>query len=73
MLDIYYKNLIFRNCPRCGQEKIFHNCFKMREQCDNCNILLIEQNGVNWFFLLNIDRTLFIFPIIVAYYFYINP
>ena len=73
MFDIYYKNLIFRNCPRCGQEKIFHNWFKMKEKCDNCNILFIEQNGDNWFFLLIIDRALFIFPIIVAYYFNINP
>jgi len=41
----------------------------MNHECELCNINFNEENGDNWFFLLIIDRALFIFPIIVAYYF----
>ena len=45
----------------------------MRNKCDACNLNFIENNGDNWFFLLIIDRALFIFPIIIAYYFNFAP
>ena len=45
----------------------------MKDKCSNCNIWFVEQNGDNWFFLLFIDRGLFIFPIIVGYYFNMRP
>ena len=45
----------------------------MKDQCGNCGIWFIEKNGDNWFFLLFIDRGLFIFPIIVGYYFNMRP
>ena len=52
---------------------MFISRFKMRNKCDACSLNFIEDNGDNWFFLLIIDRTLFIFPIIVAYYFNFGP
>ena len=45
----------------------------MKDKCSNCSIWFVEQNGDNWFFLLFIDRGLFIFPIIVGYYFNMRP
>ena len=45
----------------------------MKDKCPNCNTWFAEQNGDNWFFLLFIDRGLFIFPIIVGYYFNMRP
>ena len=45
----------------------------MKDQCGNCGIWFIEKQGDNWFFLLFVDRGLFIFPIIVGYYFGLRP
>ena len=52
---------------------MFISRFKMRNRCDSCKLQFFEDNGDNWFFLLIIDRALFIFPIIVAYYFDSGP
>ena len=52
---------------------MFISRFKMRNRCDSFNLQFFEDNGDNWFFLLIIDRALFIFPIIVAYYFDSGP
>ena len=41
----------------------------MKKACNNCGIDLIENNVDNWFFLFVVDRALFIFPIVVAFYF----
>lgn len=60
-------------CPKCSNSKMFISRFKMRNRCDSCNLQFFEDNGDNWFFLLIIDRALFIFPIIVAYYFDSGP
>ena len=60
-------------CPNCSRKKLFLSHFKMKKSCDNCGINFIENNGDNWFFLLIIDRALFIFPIVVAFYFEIHP
>ena len=55
------------------KKKLFLSHFKMTKACNNCGIDLIENNGDNWFFLLIIDRALFIFPIVGAFYFQIHP
>ena len=55
------------------QKKIIFISFKMNKACNNCGIDLIENNGDNWFFLLIVDRALFIFPIVVALYFEVHP
>ena len=60
-------------CPKCKTGKIFRTRFKMNNECESCNVNFNEDNGDNWFFLLIIDRALFIFPIIVAYYFGYGP
>ena len=44
----------------------------MKKSCDKCGIDFIENNGDNWFFLLIIDRALFIFPIIIPFNKYYN-
>ena len=48
---------------------MFISRFKMRNKWDALNLEFFEDNGDNWFFLLIVDRVLFIFPIILAYYF----
>lgn len=69
ILFSYIKSGILGLCPNCKTGKIFRTRFKMNHECELCNINFNEENGDNWFFLLIIDRALFIFPIIVAYYF----
>ena len=73
LLGQYISRTIFGKCPNCSIDKIFSSRFKMKSECENCGIKLIEKNGDNWFFLLLIDRGLFIFPIIVAFYFETPP
>tara|TARA_B100000073_G_scaffold237751_1_gene198978 strand:- start:3431 stop:3769 length:339 start_codon:yes stop_codon:yes gene_type:complete len=60
-------------CPNCGKDKLFFKWARMKRSCSKCGISFIEQNGDNWFFLLFIDRGLFIFPIIVSFYFEMEP
>ena len=67
------KSGILGLCPNCKTGKIFRTRFKMNHEFELCNINFNEENGDNWFFLLIIDRALFIFPIIVAYYFGYGP
>jgi len=69
----YLKNTLSGYCPNCGQDKIFFSWVKMKDKCNRCGIWFIEKNGDNWFFLLFIDRGLFIFPIIVGYFFDLKP
>ena len=67
------KSLISGNCPSCNQDKIHIKWSKIKKKCSFCNYRFQENNGDNWFFLLVIDRALFIFPIIVGYYFNLSP
>ena len=69
----YIKSGILGLCPNCKTGKIFRTRFKMNHECESCNINFNEENGDNWFFLLFIDRGLFIFPIIVSFYFEMEP
>ncbi len=73
MLIKYLKNAILGCCPECGRDKLFLSWSKMKDKCQNCGIWFIERQGDNWFFLLFVDRGLFIFPIIVGYYFGLQP
>ena len=73
ILFSYIKSGILGLCPSCKTGKIFRTRFKMNHECESCNVHFNEDNGDNWFFLLIIDRALFIFPIIVAYYFGYGP
>ena len=73
ILFSYIKSGILGLCPNCKTGKIFRTRFKMNHECESCNVNFNEDNGDNWFFLLIIDRALFIFPIIVAYYFGYGP
>ena len=73
LLIKYVARGIFGKCPNCVRKKTFLTRFKMKKSCDNCGVDFIENNGDNWFFLLIIDRALFIFPIVVAFYFEMNP
>ena len=73
ILFSYIKSGILGLCPNCKTGKIFRTRFKMNYECESCNVNFNEENGDNWFCLLIIDRALFIFPIIVAYYFGYDP
>lgn len=73
ILFSYIKSGILGICPNCKIGKIFRTRFKMNPECESCEVNFNEDNGDNWFFLLIIDRALFIFPIIVAYYFGYGP
>ncbi len=64
---------MFGKCPNCSRKKIFPSHTQLKKSCDNCYVNFIENNGDNWFFLVLIDRALFIFPIVVAFYFEIHP
>lgn len=66
-------NLLSGNCPSCHKGKIHISWSKIKEHCSHCGFRFLEDNGDNWFFLLIIDRALFIFPIIIGYYFEISP
>ena len=69
----YFFRTVSGYCPNCGDIRLFLTRFKMKDKCEGCGIYFIEKNGDNWFFLLLIDRALFIFPIIVAFYFQFSP
>jgi len=73
LLSQYLKNTTFGRCPNCGVGKLFLSWSKMNDRCSDCGIWFIERQGDHWFFLLFIDRGLFIFPIIVGYYFGLRP
>ena len=73
VLFSYIKSGILGVCPNCKNGEIFKTRFKINHECKSCEVNFIEDNGDNWFFLLIIDRALFIFPIIVAYYFGFGP
>ena len=73
MIKIVLKRTIAGLCLNCGEDNLFLKWARMKKSCSNCGIKFIEQNGDNWFFLLFIDRGLFIFPIIVSYYFGMEP
>ena len=73
MLIQYLKNAAIGRCPECAEDKLFSSWSKMKDKCSNCGIWFIEKQGDNWFFLLFVDRGLFIFPIIVGYYFGLRP
>ena len=69
----YLKSGLKGVCPNCNKADIFVTRFKMKDNCSSCDVNFIEDNGDNWFFLLIIDRAIFIFPIIIAYYFNLGP
>jgi len=73
LLFKYLRNSIFGYCPDCGMDTVFYKWSRMKEQCSNCGAWFVEGQGDHWFFLLFIDRGLFIFPIIVGYYFDLEP
>ncbi|MBJ12968.1 MAG: hypothetical protein CMG62_07840 [Candidatus Marinimicrobia bacterium] len=73
MLFKYIKNTIQRLCPSCGKESLFDSWTKMKEKCNNCGIPFIQNSDSHWFFLLIIDRGLFIFPIVLGFYLNIKP
>ena len=73
LLINYIARGIFGKCPNYSRKKLFLSHFKMKKSCDNCGIDFIENNGDNWFFLLSVDRALFIFSIVVSFYFEVHP
>jgi len=73
LLGQYISRAAIGQCPNCSNFNIFSSHFKIKKSCNNCGVKFIEKNGDYWFFLLFIDRGLFIFPIIVAFYFEIDP
>ena len=56
-------------CPKCGKGSIIKSRIAIKERCGYCGLKLIDQSGDGWAFLLLLDRALFIFPIILAFYF----
>ena len=56
-------------CPKCSQGSIAKSRIEIKQKCDSCGLHFIEKSGDGWAFLLLLDRGIFIFPIIVAFYF----
>lgn len=69
----YLKHSTLGFCPNCGVGELFVSWSRMKDKCSDCGVWFIEKQGDYWFFLLFIDRGLFIFPIIVGYYFGLSP
>ena len=60
-------------CPKCSQLTLFASRFKINDTCRNCGLVFQDNNDGTWFFLLMIDRALFIFPLVVLMYLGTNP
>ena len=56
-------------CPRCTSKTLFYNLFRLNEDCMNCGLKFSSNESGSWFFLLLIDRALFIFPMVIMIYF----
>ena len=60
LLIKYASRGMLGKCPNCSKKRLFLSHYKMKKACNNCGIELIENNDNNWFFLLIVDRALFI-------------
>ena len=73
LLEKYIFRAAIGKCPKCCDSNIFSSHFKMKNLATSVVQSLLKRMEIIGFFLLFIDRGLFIFPIIVAFYFEIDP
>jgi len=60
---------LHRRCPQCGRGPVFKGWIKMHDRCSDCGLQYLQDQGDLWAYLVAVDRTLFIFPLIVMIYF----
>lgn len=58
-----------RRCARCGQGPLYQRWIKLHDNCPECGLRYLENQGDPWFFQVLIDRALFVLPIIAALFF----
>ncbi|NKB89371.1 MAG: hypothetical protein GKS06_14220 [Acidobacteria bacterium] len=62
-----------RRCPRCGKAPLFKRWNQVRDNCSECRLTYLLNQGDPWVFLLFLDRGVFIFPPIIVVYFGLLP
>ncbi|MEQ1907056.1 MAG: DUF983 domain-containing protein [Pirellulaceae bacterium] len=63
------KRGITRRCPRCGKGKVFKRWVTLHDNCSECGLQYLRDQGDLWGYLLFVDRAMFIFPLVVMFYF----
>ncbi len=58
-----------RRCPRCGKGKVFKRWVTLHDNCSECSLQYLRDQGDLWGYLLFVDRAMFIFPLVVMFYF----
>ncbi len=71
-LTKYIKLCFNGRCPKCAAKTLFYNLFRLNEDCLNCGLKFSSNESGSWFFLLLIDRALFIFPMVIMIYFEVS-
>ncbi|MCP5463782.1 MAG: hypothetical protein H7A33_02025 [Deltaproteobacteria bacterium] len=61
-----------KRCPFCGDGFLYGEDGEIISTCKHCQSQLNVDAGESWFFLLLLDRALFIFPLIVLVYFEVH-
>lgn len=59
-------------CLDCQQGNITDGRFRLKEYCQACGSKVERNSGDSWAFLIFIDRSVFLFPLIVALFFRLN-
>ena len=68
-LGTIIKRGIARRCPCCGKGKIFKRWVTLYDNCSECGLQYLRDQGDLWGYLLFVDRAMFIFPLVVMFYF----
>ena len=68
-LGTILKRGIARKCPRCGKGKVFKRWVTLHDNCSECGLQYLRDQGDLWGYLLFVDRAMFIFPLVVMFYF----
>lgn len=58
---------LHRNCPQCGEGKLFVRWVKLADRCPVCGLKYLENQGDLWGLLLLADRVLFMIPFIAIF------
>ena len=68
-LGTIIKRGIARRCPRCGKGKVFKRWVTLYDNCGECGLQYLRDQGDLWGYLLFVDRAMFVFPLVVMFYF----
>ena len=61
-------------CPQCGRGRVFKRWLTMHENCHDCGLKYLRDQGDLWAYIIVLDRAAFILPLIAMLYFRLyNP